>query len=241
MAMSQRVLEKERVVESISRLRKIASDLDDDGRAELYPVISMLEDAAGPTLSQSEAGRLLGVSHTSIGRWIEKGDITTVPTTRGRNEITVGQAVRLLQSVEGISGTTRSLALAQVIRDQRKRAADLDLTSLLPAKLVKHAKGHRKAELRSLAYHRAVARRLDKNIVADAQRRLDRWQREGRIHPTWASEWQRVLAKTGPQISRVLSSDSEYSQALRQSSPFAGVLTEHERRRLIEGVEELDE
>ncbi len=233
-----KTLERERVIESISRLRKIASELDDDGRAELNPVISMLEDAAGPTVSRSEAGRLLGVSHTTIGRWIEKGDIPTVPTMRGRHEIAVGQAIRLLESVESLSGESRNHALAQVIRDQRRHAADLDVRTLLPSRRG-HIAGHRKAELRSLAYHRAVAQRLDKRIIADAEHRLDRWQREGRIHPKWAEKWRRVLAKSEPQIARVLSSNSEHSRSLRQSSPFAGVLTEHERRRVLEGVEEL--
>jgi excisionase family DNA binding protein len=231
------ILEKEQVVKSILRLRQVVPDLDENGRAALYPVISMLEDAAGPTLSQSEVGRLLGVSHTTVRRWIEKGDIPTVPTPRGRNEISLGQAVGLLESVEEISGISRNRALARVMHDQRNEAAAMDVTSLLPARLANDVEGHRKAELRSLAYHRAVAQRLDQRILSDARQRLGRWEREGRIHPTWAAEWRRVLDEPEDQIVRVLSSDSEASAALRQSSPFAGVLTEHERRRVIEGVE----
>ena len=237
--MSGDTLEKEQVVEGIVRLRKIGSDLDDAGRAELYPVISMLEDAVGPTLSQSEVGRLLGVSHTTIGRWVEKGDIPTVPTPRVARRISAWTAVRLLhpwRKFQTRRATWRS-------RESFTISASARPTSISRCcyrrELAKHVKGHRKAELRSLAYHRAVARRLNKRILGDAQHRLVRWEREGRIHPTWAAEWHRVLAKSEPQIARVLSSDSVHSRALRQSSPFAGVLTEHERRRVIDGVEKL--
>jgi hypothetical protein len=73
--------------------------------------------------------------------------------------------------------------------------------------------------LHALAYHRVVANRLDEMLVRDARRRLERWEKEGRIDPRWAREWEQILA-------------------LRQSSPFAGSLTEHERRRIVQAVEQ---
>lgn len=234
--MPQVTLDTETVVQGIARLRKIAPQLDERSRQELDPVITLLEDLAGPTVNRSQAARLLGVSHTTLNRWISKGDITTVPTSRGRREIPLGQLVHLLGAVAGGGGESRDLAL--VIQDQRRRAADLDVASLLPARS-HHGGGHRKPELRSLAYHRAVAQRLDDQIVADAKRRLRRWQGEGRIHPNWAGEWARILNLPLRQIARILAADTEHARSLRQSSPFAGVLTEHERRRVLDGVEEL--
>ena len=231
---------KEQIVEGILRLRKVVPELDETGRAALYPVISMLEDAAGPTLSQSELGRLLGVSHTTVRRWIEKGDIPTVPTPRGRNEISLGQAVGLLESVQAISEGSPSHALAHVMHDQRDEAAALDVRLLFRGRPTKDVEGHGKVEWRSLAYHRAVGQRLNRRILSDARQRLNRWQREGRIHPVWSAAWQQILDEPEDEIVRVLSSDSEQARALRQSSPFAGVLTEHERRRVIEGVESLE-
>lgn len=41
-----------------------------------------------------------------------------------------------------------------------------------------------------------------------------------------------------PRIAKAITSDSEGGRALRQSSPFAGSLTEHERRRIAQAVEE---
>ena len=39
-----------------------------------------------------------------------------------------------------------------------------------------------------------------------------------------------------PEIVKAISADSEYARTLRQSSPFAGALTEHERRRVLDAV-----
>jgi hypothetical protein len=39
------------------------------------------------------------------------------------------------------------------------------------------------------------------------------------------------------EIQRVLRSDSKRARELRQTSPFVGVVTEQERRRIIETVE----
>jgi hypothetical protein len=97
---------------------------------------------------------------------------------------------------------------------------------------------HRKAELQGLAYHRLVARRLDEQLVDDASRRLRRWREEGRIHPRWADEWERILALPLPRIARAIGADSERGVELRQSSPFAGALTQQERRRVLRAVEE---
>jgi hypothetical protein len=93
------------------------------------------------------------------------------------------------------------------------------------------------AELHALAYHRLVAERLDDQAVERARRRLDRWKADGRIHPQWATEWERLLAEPLPRIVRAISADTTRARELRQSSPFTGQLNHHERRRLVEAVE----
>jgi hypothetical protein len=92
--------------------------------------------------------------------------------------------------------------------------------------------------LHALAYHRVVANRLDEMLVRDARRRLERWEKEGRIDPRWAREWEQILALPLPRVAKAITSDSERGRALRQSSPFAGSLTEHERRRIVQAVEQ---
>jgi len=47
-----------------------------------------------------------------------------------------------------------------------------------------------------------------------------------------------VLALPLPRIAKTISADTKRARELRQTSPFAGVLTEQERRRLLRAVEE---
>jgi len=231
-------LETSRLIESVVRLRRAERAAGDAVRSEIEPVLSHLEEAVGPTVSRAQAARLLGVSQTALDRWIDKRDIPAVVTPNGRREIPLSQLVDLLDEVERQDERGR-LALASVIHDRRRRAESIDAEEILPARRRRiGTRDHRPAELRSLAYHRVVARRLDEGIVNDARKRLRRWREDGRIDPRWADEWERILAMPPPSIAKLMSSDSERARALRQSSPFAGVLTEQERRRLLEAIEE---
>jgi excisionase family DNA binding protein len=51
----------------------------------------------------------------------------------------------------------------------------------------------------------------------------------------WLDEWERLLDGTPDGILQVLTSRSPRARELRQNSPFAGVLTEQERRRALSG------
>jgi hypothetical protein len=82
------------------------------------------------------------------------------------------------------------------------------------------------------------AHRLDERLVREARKRLSRWRKSDAIHPHWADEWDRVLEMPVGKIAKLISSNSERARELRQSSPFAGVLTEQERRRVVRMVED---
>jgi hypothetical protein len=92
---------------------------------------------------------------------------------------------------------------------------------------------HRVAELRSLAYHRALAPRLRRPMVDQARRKLRRWKDEGKIDPRYAQAWEGVLALPLEGIREAITADDERGRDLRQSSPFAGLLSEQERRKII--------
>ena len=117
--------------------------------------------------------------------------------------------------------------MAAVLEDCRARAA-----RLTPAMLTgrQETAGHGRAELQSLVYHRAVARRLDRRAVSDAKRRLRRWESDGRIDPRWADGWALLLDQPLEGIRRAMVADDEQMTA----SPFAGSLSEPERRRVLE-------
>jgi hypothetical protein len=87
-----------------------------------------------------------------------------------------------------------------------------------------------------LAYHEAVAARLDARLIDQARERLDRWRRTEKIHPAYASRWAEILSLPPAEVARVITSDSADARDLRQSSPFAGALHEEERRQIVEAI-----
>ncbi len=96
---------------------------------------------------------------------------------------------------------------------------------------------HRLAEARSLAYHALVANRLraDPSIAEMAQQRARAWIACGE-HVYYAELWLRVLAQPVEAIEARLVDTSEEAIAMRQSTPFAGVLTPKERWALWRSV-----
>jgi excisionase family DNA binding protein len=234
--MSNSGIDTRRAVESILRLRRVTRLGDEETNRDVEPVLSYLEEIVGSTVKRAEAARLLGISHTALDRWVEKGDIPAVLTPSGRREIPLSQVVDLLEQL-GEQANDRPLALAKIIRDRRRDAAAIPEDEFLPPRL--HApRTHKVAELHALAYHRLVARRLDRKLVDDARKRLTRWEQTGRIDPRWAEGWERILAMPAARIAQAITADSERGRALRQTSPFAGALNEQERQRVVRAVEE---
>jgi hypothetical protein len=90
---------------------------------------------------------------------------------------------------------------------------------------------HELAEQRSLAYHRAVAARLltDAAFVERARQRVREWSASGALHPEYAREWESLLARPLAELAAAITDPSEHARALRQTTPFAGVLPPRER------------
>jgi len=96
---------------------------------------------------------------------------------------------------------------------------------------------HRIIDARSLAMHCLIARRIAANpkLLDVARRNLAAWrERCGESPPRPLLEWERILREPWPRVAAVMTALDERSTALRQSSPFAGVLTAKERRRIYE-------
>ena len=73
-------------------------------------------------------------------------------------------------------------------------------------------------------------------MVDDALRQLWKWRARGAIDPRYADEWERLLGLPVADIRRAIGEDSESAAALRQTSPFAGMLSEAERRKIFSEV-----
>lgn len=97
--------------------------------------------------------------------------------------------------------------------------------------------GHRTAELRSLAYHRHVAKRLcdDPNLIVRARAKLDADLANaapGSGAVRYARGWLRRLDGSRAELLEFMTSDSQEARDFRQASPFAGALSARERWQL---------
>lgn len=223
------IAEREQLLRHVVRLRRAERSRGRDH--DVAAVRRDLELALGPTVPRAMAARALGVSQPALARWIDAGDVPVVLTPTGRHEVPAGALVDLIATVEAEDGRH---PLAAVLGRRRRTAAMLDADELVA---VDSRDGHRLAELRGLAYHRAVARRLGPDVVADARDRLQRRRAAGRGHPTSLSRWERLLDRSPSEIAAAICADDDDGRALRQTSPFAGTLTEPERRRVLAAVD----
>jgi hypothetical protein len=222
---------KQQLFENVARLRRVGRLVPDN--EDLFAVRLGLEQELGETISRRLAAKLLGVSHTALERWIESGDVPLVFTAAGRQEVSVAALLDLYESVRSSkTGGTIRHPLAAAFRSRQHAAERLSVDWPHDRKGGSYDRTH----LRGLAYHQAVAGRMRKQTVADAKYVLYRWREQGRIDPVYAERWDRVLAMPLTAIRDAITAAGADADDLRQNSPFAGALTEPERRRVLVGV-----
>jgi hypothetical protein len=236
------IAERERLISDVARLRR--AERASSSREDISAVRANLERMAGPTVTRAVSARLLGVSQTALDRWVATGDVPVLVTSTGRHELPLRWLVESIEAVRErrLTHPDDRHPLGTVLRSRRSEAQRLSASALLGRADRREGDsdgGHRHAELRSLAYHRAVAQHLDEEIVRDAQDRLARWRSQARIDPRYAQRWQTILTKPPAQVARLIGEDTPRMRDLRQSSPFAGTLSEPARLRALAVVDEI--
>jgi hypothetical protein len=99
-------------------------------------------------------------------------------------------------------------------------------------------RSHQWIDERSLALHAAVAAKLEARpeLLDVARQNLERWLS---MRPAAAlREWQAILDRAPlPDVIELLRARSADAARLRQSSPFAGVLSQSERQSILDVYE----
>src|SRR4051794_6041618 len=223
---------RQELVEHILRLRRVGRELP--GSRDVAEVRSALERELGGTVSRRLAARVLGVDHKALNRWIDAGDLPVVFSPSGHVQVPVRALLELREAVDADRERgSRRYALTPSMKRGRTDAERLRLDDLTEGELLD---GHDRARARSLAYHRAIARRLRRPMVDEARHTLFGLRQSGRIAPRYADRWEEILDRTVPEIRRALVKQDQETDDLRQNSPFAGMLSEPERRRIVESV-----
>jgi len=105
-------------------------------------------------------------------------------------------------------------------------------TGLPQAGRTRAMRTHQEIDKRSLALHRLVADKIrrDPALFDRVRGTLARWRVQ--VSPSaqpYLEEWERLVERGMESCLKVATEDSQRATALRQSSPFTGVLTNQER------------
>jgi len=154
-------------------------------------------------------------------------------TSRTADLVTTGQAAILLRSSRAhvVDLCLRGL-LPYVRVGGQRRIRRSDVEALIQP-------GLSRDDMASLWLHRAVAGKVVANppaLLAAASinlRRLRRMHPEGRTWE-WLDRWEAVIEDGAEAVLEALTSSAEYATDLRRTSPFAGILTEAERKTVLE-------
>lgn len=97
-------------------------------------------------------------------------------------------------------------------------------------------KAHSLIDERSLAFDRLIAEKIRANplLLTKAQDNLHRWMKtcSARVQPVLL-EWQKEINGPVNRLMKLLVATDERAVRMRQSSPFAGILTSVERNQII--------
>jgi len=95
--------------------------------------------------------------------------------------------------------------------------------------------GHPHIDRRSLDMARLIVEKIDADpgLLQIAHENLQRWSRvRGGAPPRCREEWQELLKRPWSEIRGFLLDESDEGQRLRSAHPFAGLVSEKERRRI---------
>ncbi len=135
------------------------------------------------------------------------------------------------------------LSPAERMRRYRKRKRDNGLKvvtrwePLEMGPLSKVFSTHRILDARSLALHCKIAQKILANpqLLVIAKRNIKSWaSKYAKTKPIYLQEWRKLLQRPTEEIASLITEQSEQAARLRQSSPFAGILTAAERKKIYE-------
>jgi hypothetical protein len=149
---------------------------------------------------------------------------------------------RSTKSLRGRPPTGQAMTAAERMRRLRERRRAVGLKPVV-AWVAREAptrpgySSHRLLDARSLAMHVVIAQKIERDpkLLDVARNNLKRWRaRWDGEAPAWHQQWSAVLARPWTEIAAFMTEFSERAVQLRQSSPFAGVLSPAERKKIYE-------
>lgn len=204
--------QREQMLQGLVGLRRVKLLLP--GNEDVERGIEGIKAALGDAVTQRIAARALGISHPELSKLISARELTVQDTARGRSQVTVESLVDYIEHQE--VAPPEPPAWKQR-RKQREAAGEDAERSDQKEDLARIMK------LRALAFHRALARNLDRTMVDRAQEVVVRWREEGQLSDAQADEWEKVLKLPVTDVGAKITDYSPAGEALRENSPFTAI------------------
>jgi len=196
--------DRELMLNGLLGLRRVRALLP--GNTDVDRGIEGILVALGDAVPQRTAARALGVSHPEVSKLISSKKLRTIDNAKGRAQISVESLLELIEDGGGVH------AVVDIKEKRREKVA------------AKIPEGKRDLEqimeVRALAFHRAMARSLDRATCDRAQKVLAEQREAGAISDDHADEWEALLDRPVSDIAAKMVDYSPAGVALRKSSPF---------------------
>lgn len=191
--------DREHMLEGLLGLRRVRDLLP--GNEDVLRGIAGIQTALGEAVPQRTAAKALGISHPELSKLVTDKKIRTIDNARGKAQVEVSSLVEYIESA-GIGPKEKPRWKQR--REEREKAEAKGTGD-------KAADLERILEMRSLAFHRSLARNLDRETVDRAKALLD-----GDTAPEWAE----VLELPVEDVAARMTDYSDAGKALRKNSPF---------------------
>ncbi|WP_457253670.1 helix-turn-helix domain-containing protein [Pedococcus sp. P5_B7] len=168
-------------------------------------------------------------------------DVQHATTTESEDLLTTGEVARLLSSSrQHVVDLCNSgeLPFQTVGRHRRIRRRDVEA---LRNRTLRPSRDQRRSQWLNMAVAGKLVAEPDQ-VLALARENLERLQRKHSRGQGayWLSQWQEVLEGPVDQVLNVLTSPTPWAREMRQNSPFAGVLSDEERTKVLEAFRDTD-
>ena len=104
---------------------------------------------------------------------------------------------------------------------------------------------HTRLDARSLELHVLVSNKIKSNpqLLEIAKANIQRWRllhqnKYDKKEPYYLQVWEDIISQGVEKVCAFLQDESEYAKEMRQSSPFAGILSDEERLEIFKKFNE---
>lgn len=196
--------DRELMINGLLGLRRVRALLP--GNTDVDRGIEGIQIALGDAVPQRTAARALGVSHPEVSKLISSKKLRTIDNAKGKAQIEVLSLLELIEAGGGVH------AVVDIKEKRREKIA------------AKIPEGKRDLEqimeMRALAFHRAMARNLDRATCDRAQEVVGELRQSGAMTDEEADAWEALLDRPVDDVAGKMTDYSPAGVKLRANSPF---------------------